>query len=101
MSAAAPAGFDCQACGACCAYADDWPRFTLEDEADLARIPPALVAADGSGMRCSGGRCAALTGQVGRRTGCAIYGLRPDVCRACLPGDEACRIARAHHGLAL
>jgi len=57
---AAPIMFDCQTCGACCAYSDTWPRFTLEDEAAIARIPPALVNDAGNGMRCTGDRCAAL-----------------------------------------
>jgi uncharacterized protein len=90
----------CRACGACCAYAADWPRFTLEDDAALARIPPALVDPSGAGMRCTGNRCAALIGEIGRATSCAIYDLRPDVCRACQPGDDACTIARSHFGLA-
>lgn len=62
-------------------------------------IPRALVD-DGLGrMRCEGDRCAALEGVVGEATRCTIYPARPDVCRACEPGDEACRIARAGHGL--
>lgn len=90
----------CQDCGACCAYSDDWPRFSLESDAALARIPPDLVNDDSSGMRCAGGRCAALAGRVGTATRCTIYPLRPEVCRACEPGDEACQIARRHFGLA-
>jgi Fe-S-cluster containining protein len=91
--------FDCQTCGACCSYASDWPRFTLEDDAAIACIPPALVAEHGSGMKCSGDRCAALTGTVGTAVACSIYSVRPDVCRACQPGDDACMIARVHFGL--
>jgi Fe-S-cluster containining protein len=91
--------FDCQACGACCSYARDWPRFTMEDDADLDRIPPEFVDATGSGMRCIGDRCSALIGEVGQSTSCGIYECRPDVCRACEPGDDACRIARRHFGL--
>lgn len=91
--------FDCQSCGACCAYAPDWPRFTLEDDATLARIPAAFVDDDAGRMRCDGNRCSALTGLVGTATACAVYAVRPEVCRACTPGDDACRIARAHYGL--
>lgn len=77
----------------------DWPRFTLEDDETIARIPAALVD-DGCGrMRSTDNRCDALAGQVGHATGCTIYALRPDVCRACQPGDDACRIARRHFGL--
>lgn len=90
----------CQACGACCAYSAEWPRFSLESEAALARIPPAFVDDANGRMRCIGNRCAALTGEVGMATACAIYAIRPQVCRACEPGDPECNIARRHHGLA-
>ncbi len=88
----------CTACGACCSYDAGWPRFTLEDEADIARIPPELVSL--SGMRCEGDRCCALVGKVGVATSCSIYALRPDVCRACQLGDEACTMARLRYGFA-
>ena len=94
-----PEDSPCQSCGACCSYASTWPRFTLEDDAALERIPAAYVAADRSGMRCAGDRCAALAGEVGVATSCKIYGDRPDVCRACAPGDDACRMARRRFGL--
>lgn len=89
----------CQSCGACCAVSASWPRFTLEDDAALARIPDALVARDGSGMRCSGDRCAALGGEIGRATSCTIYEARPQVCRDCEPGDPECLLARDRFGL--
>ncbi len=89
----------CQTCGACCDYAPSWPRFSTESDEDLARIPAKLVARDHSGMRCHGNRCAALDGEIGDWVACTIYAIRPDVCRACQPGDEACRIARDWHGL--
>jgi uncharacterized protein len=50
-------------------------------------------------MRCIGDRCAALTGRIGVSTSCGIYALRPDVCRACDPGDDACLTARRHFQL--
>ncbi len=90
---------DCQSCGACCAFSRDWPRFTLESDADLDLIPEKFVNPALSGMRCEGDRCSALVGEIGKSTACGIYGLRPDVCRACLPGDDACRMARARFGL--
>lgn len=89
----------CQACGACCAYSAEWPRFSLEDDAALARIPPGFVDDANARMRCEGDRCAALTGEVGVATACAVYPVRPDVCRACLPGDAACLMARRRFGL--
>jgi Fe-S-cluster containining protein len=90
---------DCRTCGACCAFSRDWPRFTLETDADIERIPAAFVDATSSGMRCNGDRCSALIGDVGISTTCAVYGQRPEVCRACEPGDDACRIARRHFGI--
>jgi Fe-S-cluster containining protein len=90
---------DCMRCGACCAYSAAWPRFTLEDEAALARLPPALVAAGGGGMRCVEDRCAALTGEIGRETACTVYQDRPLVCRDCEPGDDICLMARRRFGL--
>lgn len=90
----------CNTCGACCAHAADWPRFTCETDAALDQLPPDLVNDAKSGMRCHGTRCAALVGTVGVATSCSIYALRPDVCRACQPGDEACNIARAARILA-
>ena len=90
--------FDCQSCGACCSYSAEWPRFSTEDDAQLDRIPEKYVAADLSGMRCDGVRCSALTGEVGKSTACGIYELRPDVCRACMPGDDECLMARRAQG---
>lgn len=89
----------CLTCGACCAYAADWPRFSLESDAALARIPEGLVNSALSGMRFIGDRCAALTGEIGKATACAIYDIRPDVCRDCLPGDDACTVARQKYGM--
>jgi hypothetical protein len=89
----------CQACGACCAYSSSWPRFTTEDDAALELIPARLVNENSSGMRCEGHRCAALRGEVGLATSCAIYADRPEVCRACMPGDFECDMARKKHGL--
>jgi uncharacterized protein len=94
---AQPAGLsasECRACGACCSFSPEWPRFSLESEADLDRIPREYVDADLGRMRCRGNRCAALVGEVGIATACAVYAVRPDVCRACVPGDESCQMAR-------
>jgi Fe-S-cluster containining protein len=89
----------CQACGACCSYSRDWPRFTTDDDADLDMIPVSLVDGGLAGMRCDGNRCSALVGEVGSSTSCSIYEVRPDVCRACAPGDDACRVARESFGI--
>ncbi|TGQ52072.1 YkgJ family cysteine cluster protein [Mesorhizobium sp. M1C.F.Ca.ET.193.01.1.1] len=97
----ASVAFDCQSCGACCAYSADWPRFSTEEDAELDRIPEELVATDQSGMRCEGGRCSALRGEVGKGTACTIYEIRPHVCRACMPGGDDCLMAREMYGLAV
>jgi len=89
----------CRSCGACCAFSKEWPRFTLEDDADLDRIPRELVDRRLGRMRCDGDRCDALVGEVGVSTSCRIYSVRPHVCRACEPGDDACRLARHRFGL--
>jgi uncharacterized protein len=89
----------CRACGACCAYSAEWPRFSLETDAQLDRIPRAFVDDERGRMRCEGNRCAALAGKVGVATSCAVYSARPEVCRACLPGDDACQTARRRFNL--
>src|SRR6266481_8722232 len=89
----------CQDCGACCSFSAEWPRFSLESDADLARIPRAFVDDARGRMRCVGARCVALVGEIGVATSCAVYAVRPEVCRACLPGDDACRMARDRFNL--
>ena len=89
----------CQSCGACCSYSENWPRFTIEDEEALDRIPAMYVNARLSGMRCEGNRCSALSGDVGMATSCLVYEVRPEVCRTCLPGDVECNMARRKHQL--
>ncbi len=89
------AEIDCQTCGACCSFSSEWPRFTTEADDDLALIPRHYVDVDQRGMRCEGPRCSALSGEVGIKTSCLVYEVRPDVCRACAPGDEACTTARS------
>lgn len=90
---------ECQSCGACCGHSTAWPRFSLESDDELALIPAALVAEDLSGMRCDGNRCAALSGEIGKAVTCRVYAVRPIVCRDCLPGDDACQMARAAAGM--
>ena len=89
----------CLSCGACCAYSENWPRFSTEDDAALDLIPSALVNGRGSGMRCENDRCAALQGQIGVATSCTIHAIRPEVCRTCMPGDAECAMARRKFGL--
>ena len=89
----------CRSCGACCSYSPEWPRFSLEDETALDLIPREFVDDKQGRMRCDGNRCTALVGDVGVATACAVYAVRPDVCRACLPGDAACQTARHRFNL--
>ena len=89
----------CQSCGACCSYSQNWPRFTIEDDAQLDLIPAKYVNERLSGMRCEGDRCSALSGKIGEATACTIYAVRPEVCRTCMPGDPECDMARRRHGL--
>ncbi len=89
----------CQECGACCAHSSEWPRFSLETDADLMLLPEHLVSASLGGMRCDGNRCCALLGEIATWTSCSIYDRRPLVCRDCQPGDDACSIARTSVGL--
>jgi len=89
----------CRACGACCSFSREWPRFSLESDVDLGRITSTYVEDEQGRMRCDGNRCAALVGDVGVSTACAIYTVRPDVCKVCLPGDDACQMARQHFNL--
>ena len=89
----------CQTCGACCAYSRDWPRFALETEEEILAIPLELVDDTRGTMRCAGNRCVALSGEIGVATACTIDAVRPEVCRACQPGDDSCTLARRHYGL--
>ena len=98
-TAAARAENPCRSCGACCSYSSNWPRFSTEPDEVLALIPSPLVNAGLSGMRCDGDRCAALSGKIGVATSCAIYAVRPEVCRSCMPGDAECTMARKKFGL--
>jgi Fe-S-cluster containining protein len=89
----------CQACGACCAYSADWPRFGLETEEEIEAIPRDYVDDARGTMRCNGDRCAALAREVGVATACGVYTVRPQVCRSCEPGDDSCALARRHFRL--
>jgi Fe-S-cluster containining protein len=71
--------------------------FTTESDDEIALIPDAYAGL--SGMRCVGARCSALEGEIGVATACAVYAVRPEVCRVCEPGDEACTLARRRCGM--
>ena len=94
----------CQTCGACCAsFRVDFSVYELQSAGGA--VPDGLAdPLNGNTCRMRGTdrlppRCAALTGQIGASTACAIYEWRPGPCREFEPGSPACTRARAHHGL--
>ena len=91
-----PADFDCNTCGACCAYSPDWPELAPDDHGPDG--PPAEWVDEGY-IRWGEGRCSALSGTIGDCTRCVIYARRPSPCRACQPGSTPCLDARRRHGL--
>ncbi len=89
----------CLSCGACCAYAYDWPELTDESDAHLARIPIEMVDCAEGRMKCTGDRCCALQGEIGKSVSCTIYKNRPNVCRQFQPGTAGCAMVRRHANL--
>lgn len=95
----------CLRCGACCAaFRVD---FSVHETEELGGSVPQGLAVDVTpciarmrGTDHTRPRCAALTGQVGVRSACAIYEWRPSPCREFEAGSDACERARARHGLA-
>jgi hypothetical protein len=89
----------CQSCGACCSFS--------------RRVAAVYIGKRRRSQPDSPGACRRRTGPHAMQrqsvlrpyrdrrvaTSCAIYAQRPDVCKACLPGDHACRLARQHFGL--
>jgi Fe-S-cluster containining protein len=95
---------DCTRCGACCAaFRVDFSVHELQSAGGV--VPDGLTASlNGSLSRMRGTdhqppRCAALTGQIGVQTACAIYEWRPGPCREFEEGNDACTQARTRHGL--
>jgi uncharacterized protein len=84
---------ECRAYGACCSFSPV-AAVLMGSDADLDRILHAYIDGDLGRMRCSGSRCVAPVGEGGLSTACAIYTVRPHVRRACLPGDDSCKMAR-------
>jgi Fe-S-cluster containining protein len=68
------------------------------------KVAPLLCAMRGTDQRHP--RCVALLGDVGSRVSCAIYELRPSVCREVVPSgvggvaNSWCDRARVFYGLA-
>jgi len=97
--------FDCQACGACCAYfrvsfywaeTDDHPEGHVPSSLTTA-ISPHHVAMRGTTIKSP--RCVALKGEIGQSVACSIYEQRSSTCRAFSMGTDECLKARAAHGL--
>jgi Fe-S-cluster containining protein len=98
--------YDCQACGACCAFGLDIPlmgndaqRFEADPRLFALTLPQ--LAAPGWELRFmrtdEAGRCVALAGPLGR-CDCTIYPDRPLLCRELQPGMDHCLQARRAHG---
>lgn len=97
--------FDCQQCGACCAYFRVSFYWGEADDAPGGTVPVALTESVAPLRRCMQGtnskqpRCVALGGQIGQQVACGIYEHRSTTCQELMPGDEKCLKARRHHGL--
>ena len=74
-------------------------RASRSNREEILAIPRALVDDARGTMRCAGDRCVALDGEIGVATACTIYAVRPEVCRACQPGDDSCTLARRRFGI--
>jgi Fe-S-cluster containining protein len=90
--------WDCQACGACCAFAGNITTFLGQSAA--SRIPDAVrakITLFNQGL--AGDICVALEGTIGSPCGCSIYADRPADCRTFAAGSEPCLETRRIAGL--
>jgi Fe-S-cluster containining protein len=90
---------DCTQCGACCFGREPgYLRVFEVDRARMADVDPWLVEEQDDGkahMRMVQGRCAALRlDPATSRLVCAIYPVRPDVCRWLARGSGDCHAHR-------
>ena len=89
---------ECTACGACCF--SELPEYVRVFGCDLDRMDEraqSFVHFVGNRcfMRLDQGRCSALVIEPeARRFTCAIYEMRPDVCRSLDRGSSGCRADR-------
>lgn len=93
---------DCQACGACCREAFQAVEISKRDT--LHKTHPALVVVHEGrhGIKRSGPRCAALTGDgLTAAYACSIYEDRPKPCREFEQGSRNCLAARRRVGLSV
>jgi uncharacterized protein len=105
MSNSEKLSFDCQTCGACCAYfrvsfywaeTDAHPQGSVP-KAMTKSISPYHVAMQGTTIKPP--RCVALDGNIGESVGCSIYEKRSSTCREFEMGTDECIKARREHGL--
>jgi Fe-S-cluster containining protein len=93
----------CLSCGACCMT---YRVSFYWAEADARGLPAGLTEQVTPHVACMAGtnaarpHCAALHCDAGGAVACGVYEQRPDPCRDVQIGDDKCRRARAHHGLA-
>jgi hypothetical protein len=99
--------FDCQTCGACCAFFRVSFYWAETDAHPLGQVPQALTKsisphhAAMQGTTAKPPRCVALAGEIGESVGCTIYEKRSSTCREFEMGSEGCFKARASHGLSV
>jgi Fe-S-cluster containining protein len=89
---------ECLACGACCfGQGARYVPVSGDDHARLGAAAEALTQFLGNRcyMRMDQGRCAALQLTAEGRFACAVYELRPQVCRELARGGPACAAERA------
>lgn len=97
--------FNCQTCGACCHGDEGWVHVSLEDDVrlDSSDIARSLILTTVHGgfvkrsLKMIRGTCAALK-QSPTNVSCAIYSVRPAVCRELAVGSTACLQARRSYG---
>lgn len=102
----------CSNCGVCCSHFRIG-FYAGEVEGGLGGVVPADKVIKFSDVRAvmkgteHGGRCVALTGEIGQKVGCSIYHNRPTPCREFPVWEEdgtanaKCNELRAKHGLPL
>ena len=97
--------FDCQTCGACCAYFRISFSWAETDAHPLGQVPQAMTKAISphhvamQGSTAKPPRCVALAGEIGQSVACTIYEKRSSTCREFEMGSDGCFKARKAHGL--
>lgn len=92
--------YDCQSCGACCAYKWSWPVLR-RDKSDAVNIPSEMIHEKYPLMKTEGNRCVALCGEIGKKVSCSIYRDRPISCQKFEVGSDLCKEARKELGFSV